>query len=145
MKRCIIFLLITSGLLIACRYEEDRIAGKLEGRWKLTEIGGDTLNLVRPDTADFLFFFQPCDQAYTAICRVAAEINGHSGKYLVKDTLSFTIKSNEITMITPVSTVPNYQLIWRSRRYRFEKLENDFFELIRYDYPSMYIRAQKLE
>ncbi len=131
-------------LLLGCQYEEDRIASTLAGRWNIDAISGDTLNLVRPDTATFTLTCLPCDQAYTSICKWVMQVQGNSGNYNVSDTVSLTLKSNEITMIDPTSPLPNYQQIWRSRRYTFTTLTSNAFTLNRFDYPAMYVQATKL-
>ncbi len=131
-------------LLLGCQYEEDRIASTLEGQWNIEAIAGDTLTLVRPDTATFTLSCLPCDQAYTAICRWVMRVEGNSGLYVVSDTVSVTLKSNEITMIDASSPLPNYQQIWRSRRYTFSTLSSNAFTLNRFDYPAMYVQATKL-
>jgi hypothetical protein len=131
-------------LLLGCQYEEDRIASTLEGRWNIEAIAGDTLSLVRPDTATFTLSCLPCQQAYTSICRWVMRVEGNSGLYTISDTVSVTLKSNEITMIDASSPLPNYQQIWRSRRYTFSTLTSNAFILNRFDYPAMYVQATKL-
>lgn len=142
-KTCFIITAILAGFLVSC-YEEDQLAGELKGKWKITEILGDD-NLIMPDSLTQYFEFLACKNAYTATCKMVFSVTSETDPaYGIKsDTLSYTLKSKELDIITPSSTVPNFQSMLRLKRFFIGKLDNTDLEIYRYD-DTLTIRAIKI-
>jgi hypothetical protein len=144
MNKYIFLALIMFGL-VSC--EKSQIyADKLKGTWKITEISGDP-TVISPEAVNQFLIFLPCNDAYTATCKV---------NYIYEDLLSntndtsrldFTLKDDYIHFINAsipsFSGIGNFNKVFKQQRFLIKELTNENLQLERVK-DSLHVQAVKL-
>lgn len=134
-----------SFLIISCGISQKN-ADLLNGTWLLTEIVGDP-TVIPADSIMQNLIFEPCNDAYTATCKVNYVYIDASPS--TKDTvrLNITIKDNDLTFIN--SSIPsfagtsNFNKIFKQKRFFIRELTQQSLHLERYpDSLSVYAIKQ---
>jgi len=137
----------TMILLAITSCEKSQInADKIKGAWKITDISGDP-TVISPQVLNQFLIFLPCNDAYTATCKV---------NYIYEDLLSntndtsrldFTLKDDYIHFINAsipsFSGIGNFNKVFKQQRFVIKQLTNDNLQLERVK-DSLLVQAIKL-
>ncbi len=139
------FFVITSFLIISCGISQKN-ADLLNGKWQLTEIVGDSTVIPADSILQYLIF-EPCNDAYTATCKVNYVYHDISPSTQDTVRLNITIKDNDLTFIN--SFIPsfagtsNFNKIFKQKRFFIRELTQQSLHLERYP-DSLSVYATKL-
>lgn len=128
MKQFLFFVVLALGIvgMTSC-YKENLIAKDLQGTWRIDSIRTTNTSVIQPDSlAQFLEFLE-CKKAYTSNCMLVYTVG------VVSDTLRYTLKDEELDVIDANSPVPNFNLVFKDKRFFIGNLTDTDLELFRYN------------
>lgn len=131
-------------VLVSCGISQKN-ADMLKGTWKISAIIGDSTTISADSVSQFLIF-EPCEDAYTATCKVNYVFQDAS--LSTKDTarLSITIKEDEVSFIN--SSIPsfagmtNFNKIFKQQRFFIREINEQQLHLERF-IDSLSVHAVK--
>lgn len=134
MMKNILLILTLSILFLSCDSTQSN-ADKLRGTWKISSIIGDS-TIISPDSIQQYLIFEPCENAYTATCKVKYVFEDTSVS--TQDTLmaNITIKQDDIRFfdqnIPYSSGTSNFNKLFKLQRYLILKIQDNQLHLQRY-------------
>lgn len=139
-----LLILIFSILLWACDSTQNN-ADKLRNTWKILSIVGDS-TIISPDSIQQYLIFEPCENAYTATCKVKYVFQDASVS--TQDTLmaNITIKQDDIRFfdlnVLNFAGTSNFNKLFKLERFLILELQETHLHLQRYR-DSLSIEAIK--
>jgi len=139
-KQIIPFLLILFALC-ACNPSQQNV-DKLKGEWQILFYQSDT-TIIQPDSVPQFLSFQPCEDAYTATCKLWFKYLDLNPTTPDSAKLNFTIKDDEIAFIDANINIPNFTKVFKQQRFFIRALNQQELQLERFA-DSLLIQANRL-